>query len=380
MRRHFIAAVVLSLIVGAGIGAGAMALAHPRASTEAIDNTSKTVQVTAKVEKRPARAPIELQAKLIPSTTTAIALNTGQGKALVTKSLLKPGDAVHAGDLLGEVSSHPVFAITKDVPLFRDLAPGVEGTDVKALQTFLSSLGYYAGSAGGKYDAATSAAVAAWYKDNGYTAPKAGDKPGNLPLSDVATIPAGELTVVSACPTGDEPTTAPGAAAAPAGKPGAAPAAPSTSDHAFVVVQTAGGSITTRIDVLQSEALKAGTAVTVSSGSMTGKAQVASVGAFQSAGDNKPAGYDISITVPSELANADASKPVMVRESAPPPTGLAVPLTALRDENGASYVSVVAAGGSTAKVTVTVLSTAGGWATIADTPELPLGADVVVSA
>ncbi|MDO5535227.1 MAG: peptidoglycan-binding domain-containing protein [Propionibacteriaceae bacterium] len=76
---------------------------------------------------------------------------------------------VEQGGVLYVVGETKVRALSGDRPFWRDLGPGVSGSDVSALQQGLMDLGYLAGGTpSGKYASATRAAVSAWQRDLGH--------------------------------------------------------------------------------------------------------------------------------------------------------------------------------------------------------------------
>ncbi|MEZ5229148.1 MAG: peptidoglycan-binding domain-containing protein [Acidimicrobiales bacterium] len=93
------------------------------------------------------------------------------GSAIITRVPLQPGDQLTEGAVLAEISGRPVIALQGDLPVFRNLTPGLQGPDVAQLEAALIRLGYDPGSVDTNYDAATETAVEALYRDLGY-APK----------------------------------------------------------------------------------------------------------------------------------------------------------------------------------------------------------------
>lgn len=66
------------------------------------------------------------------------------------------------GDMLYEVAGVPVVAAQAEKPFYRDLAPGLDGDDVKALQGMLADLGFFSYTPDGKFGKATASAVLDW--------------------------------------------------------------------------------------------------------------------------------------------------------------------------------------------------------------------------
>src|SRR5207245_6113201 len=80
-------------------------------------------------------------------------------------SLPRPGDIVQQGDVLYRVDGLPVPLLYGQIPLYRRLALGVSGSDVRQLETDLLQLGYAAPSqvrANGLFSPALASAVLHW--------------------------------------------------------------------------------------------------------------------------------------------------------------------------------------------------------------------------
>lgn len=85
-----------------------------------------------------------------------------------TAAPVASGDSVHEGQVVVEISGRPVFVIEGDVPAYRSIEPGDDGTDVRILQEALQRLGFYDGEIDGDYSSGTWQAVAAMYEAAGY--------------------------------------------------------------------------------------------------------------------------------------------------------------------------------------------------------------------
>ncbi len=93
------------------------------------------------------------------------ALKTG---SRVVTSAATAGAEVKEGDVAMAISGRPVFVLQGAQPIYRDLAPGTYGEDVRQLETALARLGFDPGPVDGLYDGATGAAVARWYTAAGW--------------------------------------------------------------------------------------------------------------------------------------------------------------------------------------------------------------------
>jgi peptidoglycan hydrolase-like protein with peptidoglycan-binding domain len=126
----------------------------------------------------------------------------GGAQPIVTRIFLRPGSPVRPGQPILEVAGRPVFVFQGTYPAYRDLAPRESGPDVAQLQANLQALGYSTGlDSSGVFGAGTSAAVTAFYKNIGYSAPSAGGGPKGhgvmVPLSEFMFVPSFPASVVS---------------------------------------------------------------------------------------------------------------------------------------------------------------------------------------
>ncbi|WP_295119152.1 peptidoglycan-binding protein [uncultured Leifsonia sp.] len=121
--------------------------------------------------------------------TAAIALNT---TGMVTASGCASDRTIENGGVIAHIDAAPIVALATSTPLFRDLAPGDEGTDVAALRQALRALGFDV-DAEGRYSAAVRDAVKEVQR-------RAGIAPadGTLRLSSVAWLPS-RTVAVSSC-------------------------------------------------------------------------------------------------------------------------------------------------------------------------------------
>lgn len=129
----------------------------------------------------------------------------------VTRLPLRSGAAVSEGSVVLEVAARPVIALQGALPLFRDLASGVQGADVTEVQDALVRLGFLTSShVTGTFDTAMASAVTKLYKKAGYSVPGAGASTKTSSPSPSATattsttsavqVPRGEVVVVRQLP------------------------------------------------------------------------------------------------------------------------------------------------------------------------------------
>lgn len=79
------------------------------------------------------------------------------------------GAVVSRGQSLYKVDNHPVPLLYGSLPLYRPLAPGSTGDDVKELERNLYALGYRGFTVDSDYTSATASAVKQWQSDLGLT-------------------------------------------------------------------------------------------------------------------------------------------------------------------------------------------------------------------
>ena len=154
------------VIIGAGIAVVVLALIAVgciwwggRAQT----NRPATIR-TAKVERT------NLVSAFVIAGTLAYGQvhSLGGGGGVVTK-VPQAGQEVRTGGVIMEVEGAPVFLLQGDLPLWREVGPGVSGPDVAMVRGALARLGHAAGAEGKQsFDADLSGAIAAMYATAGY--------------------------------------------------------------------------------------------------------------------------------------------------------------------------------------------------------------------
>lgn len=119
----------------------------------------------------PAATTVVTRQDLVETRTLTGKLNYGGAIPLsaaatgtVTR-LPEPGATVRRGGELLRADEQPVVLLYGTVPMFRDLAEGAKGTDVRQLERNLSALGYRGFTVDDDFSAATTAAVKRWQKD-----------------------------------------------------------------------------------------------------------------------------------------------------------------------------------------------------------------------
>ncbi len=365
------------VVVLAGLGAAYWTGASSVAGTEPSAATPTVIPVSATVERRAVIKQVVLSGKVVAGTQFAIKASPSEDvdRLVLTATPKAIGSVVTPGQLVAAVSGRPLLLLPSSVPLYRDIELGDSGPDVTALHTALASFGYTVSSTD-TFDMSTRYALIDWYKAAGYTAPTAAPsskaiKPGDadpqpLPIkesSDGVVFRWKEFVQVP----GDT-----GTIAAMAGNGSVL-----GEDGIVAQVRIADDSIVARADVVQSESFPVGGAVTVRAGSAVLESKVAHVSDFLE-GDhskNEIPGKDITIAVPPGAQGFAADQSVTVTAGSAAAESLAVPLIAVRQEEGAPYV-VLQKSGEPQRVKVKVLAQADGWAAIADIDGLAPGDEV----
>jgi tetratricopeptide (TPR) repeat protein len=160
--RPVIVAVAVALVLGGG-AAIAWFLGH-QSNADTITDEVRTTPIV----RESLQAGFKLNGQLgygdIMSLATA-------SSAVITK-LPEAGQMIDTGQVIMEIEGSPVFLLQGDLPLWRDLKPGVTGKDVANLREALQKIGIDAGE-GQTYDAALSGAITALYRNAGYAEPVA---------------------------------------------------------------------------------------------------------------------------------------------------------------------------------------------------------------
>lgn len=99
--------------------------------------------------------------------------------------LVDQGETLARGDELYRVNERPVILLFGALPMYRNLAPGDAGVDVRQLETNLAKLGYRRFSVDGAYTASTASAVRAWQRDVG------AEQTGTVARGDIVFVPSG---------------------------------------------------------------------------------------------------------------------------------------------------------------------------------------------
>lgn len=86
----------------------------------------------------------------------------------VITTLPERGQQLDEGEILLTAAGRPVFLLQGDIPVYRDLFPGLTGEDVRQLEAALKRLRFDPGPVDGVFDEKTTAAVANWYSSAGY--------------------------------------------------------------------------------------------------------------------------------------------------------------------------------------------------------------------
>ena len=177
MRRVILVGV--ALVVVAGIGALVVAGTVGFGSSPSAAGSSTLPPATAKVTRGTLVATEAVDGTLGYGDATVIATHA-HGTITALPVL---GAIVRRGQAAFRVDDKPVVLLYGQQPLYRTLAPGVEGTDVAEFEKELAALGYKGFTADDTYTSATASAVKDWQDDLGL------DETGTVDPSQVVVAP-----------------------------------------------------------------------------------------------------------------------------------------------------------------------------------------------
>ncbi len=169
------------MMVGIGVGAGAIWAVQAVLGDAPEPMPTQNALVYTVAEESVERSMPVIAVADRPRETVAINLLDG----MVTR-ITEFETRVSSGDVVYEVAGVPVRVVEGTVPFYREMGPGMNGDDIRQLQTVLVDLGYLSIEPDGAFRTSTSTAVRAWRRDLGLPA---GDRVALGELIAIAGLP-----------------------------------------------------------------------------------------------------------------------------------------------------------------------------------------------
>jgi peptidoglycan hydrolase-like protein with peptidoglycan-binding domain len=172
LRRNVLLATVIGAVVlAAGLGwfFGSQIQSPAEAAAEAAP--PEPSNITVQVVREALSADVVTRGDIVYDEPVSVALSGSFAETpekLVVTQAVEVGAELVEGAVAVEVVGRPVFVLTGEIPMFRDLRPGATGDDVAQVEAALARMGFFAGTPDNTWDAETSAGVAAWYESAGY--------------------------------------------------------------------------------------------------------------------------------------------------------------------------------------------------------------------
>jgi multidrug efflux pump subunit AcrA (membrane-fusion protein) len=185
-----VAVVVLAAGVGWAVGSQIRSPAEVAADAQPPDPSNITVQVVSEVLS----ADVITRGDVVYDEPLSIALSGSFAESpekLVVTQAVEVNSELVEGSMAVEVVGRPVFLLTGEIPMYRDLRPGSTGDDVLQLEEALSRMGFLTGAPDDTWDEATGTGVAGWYESAGY-------RPNGPSDEDEATLQAARDRVTTA--------------------------------------------------------------------------------------------------------------------------------------------------------------------------------------
>lgn len=333
-----VTALVFVLAIGLAFAAGQFIRSD---HSQAIENAGITPTVTAVVEEKTLTVAVPTATGTVSvGRTWPLHVSSGEFEnSVVTHVAVELDTQISSGNVLGRVSGRPVIVLNLPFSLYRDITDGDVGDDVRALQEALKSLSLYTGEVDGVYGASTAQAVTALYRNNGLVPPSSPDmetestsasqpvssQPGLAPvrMSEIVAIPEMTATINSIASIGDV----------------------ANMEVPFAVLRSGPSTVTARIGAGSQDVFPEGVPVTVSlqtDSRINVAGTVVSVSEFRTTDpdvEGSIPGYDITIEIPDDDALTDGTVVTVTgEESAGTATGLTLPVTAIREQDGRTYV------------------------------------------
>lgn len=156
-------------LIAAGVGWFAGQRIKSPAEIAAETEAPEASLITVPVEARELSTSVVLRGQVEFDDVAEIPVNPSvSGSTIITNVPLVVGEDLIEGAVAIEVAGRPLIVLEGELPVFRPLAPGVEGPDVRQLEEALTRLGYDAGVVDEVFDNRTEDAIAALYRAAGY--------------------------------------------------------------------------------------------------------------------------------------------------------------------------------------------------------------------
>ncbi len=169
-RRTTLAVVTAVAVIAAALGWFAGQRIKSPADIAAEAEAPEASLITVPVEQRDLSSNIVTRGQVAFTESTDISITgSADGVAIVTRLPKAEGEQLAEGDVVVEVAGRPVIVLQGELPVFRSLTPTLEGPDVRQLEESLVRLGFDPGPVDGTFDASTEEAVAALYRQAGYS-------------------------------------------------------------------------------------------------------------------------------------------------------------------------------------------------------------------
>jgi len=324
-RVFLLAVLLVVLLVIIGVVAVSTDLVTLGKNAQPASATSDAPTATALVERRKLTAQTTLNGTLVYSGKFDI-VNRIEG---TVTNLPAAGATIEHGNPLYWIDTKPVLFLQGDIPVYRELATGTKGADVRQLNAELVALGYANKSSlsptSETYSSATVAAVKKLQKKYGL------EQTGKLGLGQVIFLPVGAIRVSKSEATVGAP--------APTGV-----LEESTSTRRVVTVA---------VDTAQASMIKVGDAVSVTlPDRTTTSGKVQSIGAVATKGDSGTITVDMLVELlkPAEAGGLDQAPVQLGVTSAVADNVLAVPVNALLALSGGRYAVEVVQSGNVRKL------------------------------
>jgi peptidoglycan hydrolase-like protein with peptidoglycan-binding domain len=172
-RNVMLAGVIGAVVLAAGLGWFFGSQIRSPAEIAADAEPPPASNITVEVVSEELSADVITRGDIVYDEPAQVSLSGSfaqQPERLIVTQAVEQGVELDQGDVVVEVVGRPVFLLTGEIPMYRDLRPGSTGDDVLQLEEALAGLGFLAGSPDATWDENTGAAVAAWYESAGYRA------------------------------------------------------------------------------------------------------------------------------------------------------------------------------------------------------------------